>query len=258
MSTERVPFDRAVDFYDQTRGFPPGEEAHITALIARAGELQPETRLLEVGIGTGRIAVPLAQHCRNIYGLDLSLPMMQRLRAKAGNDSIRLVRGDAAALPFPAASFERVLTVHILHLVPDLAAVLAEIARVMSPGGCLLHCKQIGSNVFRPLHDVWNSVLNRQKQAERWSQIESMITAAGWQQIGDKYTHNFERQRSPQNEIDNLKNRISSSTWPLTDEEHSRGLAAVEKAAAEQFADLTQSFTLRETFNLVVYRPLTG
>jgi hypothetical protein len=62
MPPDSVTFNQAADFYDETRGFPPGEEAHVGALVARAGQLTRTSRVLEVGIGTGcpwrRMSVP--------------------------------------------------------------------------------------------------------------------------------------------------------------------------------------------------------
>jgi ubiquinone/menaquinone biosynthesis C-methylase UbiE len=71
MTSDSVVFDRAASFYDETRGFPPGEERSIAALISRVGHLGPDSRVFEIGIGTGRIALPLARHVRAVYGIDL-------------------------------------------------------------------------------------------------------------------------------------------------------------------------------------------
>ena len=47
-----VAFDRAAEYYDQTRGYPPGEEKGVAAIIAQAGNLKADSRVLEIGIGT--------------------------------------------------------------------------------------------------------------------------------------------------------------------------------------------------------------
>ena len=104
MSPESLAFDRAAGFYDETRGFPPGAEQPVAALLCRVGNLTPGSRVLEIGVGTGRIALPLSQHVAAVYGLDLSRPMMARLRAKQADQPVYVAEGDAAQLPFPACS----------------------------------------------------------------------------------------------------------------------------------------------------------
>ncbi len=66
-----ISFDRAVDYYDQTRGFPPGVAEQVAGTAA--GMLAPNSAVIEVGIGTGRIAKPLAAMGYKIFGLDISI-----------------------------------------------------------------------------------------------------------------------------------------------------------------------------------------
>lgn len=49
MNSVSIAFDRAVGFYDQTRGFPPGQERRVAALFVRAGELDRSSYVLEIG-----------------------------------------------------------------------------------------------------------------------------------------------------------------------------------------------------------------
>src|SRR5689334_9977693 len=99
MPSDSVAFDRAAGFYDQTRGFPSGEAQHIGALFAKAGQLTSSSRIMEIGVGTGRIALPLAPHVRQIVGVDLARPMMNRLREKQTTEQIDLVQADITRLP---------------------------------------------------------------------------------------------------------------------------------------------------------------
>src|SRR5579884_4565904 len=77
-----ISFDRAVEFYDATRGYPPGVDEQIADAIAAAVGATAETRFLEMGIGTGRIAFPLIKRGYHYTGIDLSAAMMGRLREK--------------------------------------------------------------------------------------------------------------------------------------------------------------------------------
>jgi ubiquinone/menaquinone biosynthesis C-methylase UbiE len=250
-----VSFDRAASFYDETRGFPPGEETNIAALIARAGELHVDTRLLEIGIGTGRIAAPLTRHCRHIYGVDLSVPMMRHIRDKPGGESIRLAQGDVTSLPFIDSSFDRILIAHVLHLVADLNAAIAEIARVLHPNGYMLHCWNERPDTFKALRAAWEAAMNTQPRADRFEHIPLALENAGWRSTGEPQPYSYELRQSPQDFIDVFKHRKWSSTWALTDEDVERGAGAMQEAAVKTFGDLTSPVTASSAFLVEVYYP---
>jgi SAM-dependent methyltransferase len=130
-----VSFDRAADFYDRTRVLAPDAEAAQTALLvdALAGVAGP---VLEVGVGTGRVAVPLAAAGLPMVGVDLAPAMLARLRAKDG--TLPVVCGDAMRLPVRDGAVGAAVVAHVLHLVADWRAALAELRRVLRPGGVLL------------------------------------------------------------------------------------------------------------------------
>jgi ubiquinone/menaquinone biosynthesis C-methylase UbiE len=130
-----VSFDRAADFYDRTRGLSPELEQAQTELLA--GELAGAARCLEIGIGTGRIGLPLARAGVPVVGVDVSAAMLARLLAKDAT-AVPVAVADARALPFPAGVFDAVLACHVLHLVEFWTDVVDEAVRVLRPGGVLL------------------------------------------------------------------------------------------------------------------------
>jgi SAM-dependent methyltransferase len=80
-------YDLATDMFDP---------AVIDPAVDFLAELAGGGAALELGIGTGRIALPLSQRDVSVYGIDLSPPMVERLRAKPGADSIGVTIGDFA------------------------------------------------------------------------------------------------------------------------------------------------------------------
>jgi len=160
MTTESIKFDRAVEYYDATRGFPPGEEIPVAAMIAQVGHLSPASRVLEIGMGTGRIALPVSQYTGAYYGIDLSRPMLERLKVKQKDERVYPTEGDATRLPFPPNTFDAAVVVHVFHLIPDWRGALNELARVLHPEAALIHCWSVDDNIFRPIWDVWNSVIH--------------------------------------------------------------------------------------------------
>jgi SAM-dependent methyltransferase len=132
-----VPFDRAVEYYDRTRSLSDEAQRASTALLA--AELRQRGRCLEVGVGTGLIALPLARAGVRMVGLDLSAPMLAKMVEKVGGRaSFPLVVGDATSLPFGDGCFGGAILRHVLHLVPRWERAVSELARTISAGGVVI------------------------------------------------------------------------------------------------------------------------
>lgn len=131
-----IVFDRAVAYYDQTRAMPEDRHRAMIDALVREAEIQPNDHALEIGIGTGRIAVSVAEHVRHVAGIDLSEEMMSVLRGKLAQRgmSIDLARANAVELPFPDNCFDVTYAVHVYHLVQNWQAGIAEAMRVTKPG----------------------------------------------------------------------------------------------------------------------------
>jgi SAM-dependent methyltransferase len=129
-----MSFDRAADFYDASRALPRDVQRRLTGMLAT--ELAPRRRCLEIGVGTGRIALPLLAEGVRLVGLDIAPKMLHRLVANAGGyQPFPLCRADVTALPFGQARFDAVLASHVLHLIADWRRVVDEAVRVLRPGG---------------------------------------------------------------------------------------------------------------------------
>ncbi|MFP5298015.1 MAG: class I SAM-dependent methyltransferase [Actinomycetota bacterium] len=130
-----VSFDRASEFYDRTRALsaPVMERLLDTAASELGGR-----HTLEVGVGTGRFALPLAGRGVDVTGIDISETMLARLVRNAGKQPIPLAVADAARLPFADGSFEAAFGVHVLHLISEWGTVLDELARVVAGSGPIL------------------------------------------------------------------------------------------------------------------------
>jgi SAM-dependent methyltransferase len=134
---ESVNFDRAAGFYDATRALPDGAMADLLGTLTP--ELATRQPCLEIGVGTGRIALPLRDRGIRMAGADISEAMLRRLVANAdGVMPFPLVLADATLLPVATEAFGSVLAVHVLHLIPDWRGAVEEAMRVLRPGGALI------------------------------------------------------------------------------------------------------------------------
>jgi demethylmenaquinone methyltransferase/2-methoxy-6-polyprenyl-1,4-benzoquinol methylase len=110
------------------------------AAFARHAPIPSGAKVLDVGCGTAELSLLLARMgASEVVGVDLSEGMIARGREKVARSRfagrIRLQRGDALALPFPDASFDAAASAFVMRNVPDLDRMLAEMTRVVRPGG---------------------------------------------------------------------------------------------------------------------------
>jgi len=129
---ESISFDRIADQYDATRG---GLERGRAVAEAIAPHLTDARRVLEVGVGTGAVAVAMTDMGRDVVGIDLSPEMLHRAHGRLGP---RVANGNAQTLPVADNCVDNAYIVWVLHLVADPGAVARECARVLRPGGRLV------------------------------------------------------------------------------------------------------------------------
>lgn len=142
MSDYRAHNDKIVD--QHTRHAPGyaklvGEMANESrASRAEAIGVRPQDRLLDIACGSGSLTLELAPHIAHATGLDLTPAMLDQARnaqAHCGANNVEWVRGDAASLPFPDETFTLVTCSAAFHHFGNAREILAEMARVCSPGG---------------------------------------------------------------------------------------------------------------------------
>jgi ubiquinone/menaquinone biosynthesis C-methylase UbiE len=132
-----IAFDDAAGYYDETKALSP--DALTATIDMLAAEFAGSGRVLEVGVGTGLLALPLAERGLRVDGVDLSAPMLDVAIAKSpARATVGFTVADATRLPFRDQAFGGAYIRHVLHLVPDWREVLSEAVRVIRPGGTLV------------------------------------------------------------------------------------------------------------------------
>lgn len=99
-------------------------------------------RILDVGCGTGSLtfAIPDAADVATVDGIDFSQVYADRAAALNMDPRIAIRQGDACALPYRNGGFDRALALLVLHHIPDGARAIAEMRRVVRPGGTVAAC----------------------------------------------------------------------------------------------------------------------
>jgi SAM-dependent methyltransferase len=109
--------------------------AALAPLLVGFARLPIEGAALDVGCGTGSLALALTVTGRPVVGLDLALPYLAFARAQPGAEPVRFVRADACALPFAPGCFAGALSQLALNFTADPAAAVREMRRVVRSGG---------------------------------------------------------------------------------------------------------------------------
>ncbi len=261
--SESVVFDRAVEFYDATRGFPPGVEEEMAAAIARHAGLTEESRVLEIGVGTGRIALPLSRHVGRLTGVDLSRPMMQVLRRKQAAEPVELVEGDATRLPFAAATFDLALAIHVLHLVPRWQEAAAEMARVVRPGGAILINRSMSPDTRDEMMHQWHHFLEAHGAGTQAARdvgtrdihaIAALFAMHGFDAVEEGVAAEWPNPRRPADTLDALARRVWSSTWDLPEPAFSRALADLRRWSEARYADQHEVTNETQSFAYSLFR----
>ena len=134
-------FATIADRYDLiTRLLSCGMDQRWKSRLVGISGAAPGVRALDLACGTGDIAFAVAARGASVVGLDVTHRMVELARGKATppRPAPRFVTGDMMALPFPDATFDLVTTGYGIRNVPRIETALAEIRRVLRPGGMVL------------------------------------------------------------------------------------------------------------------------
>lgn len=134
-SDVKVAYRRWAPIYDHTFGMVAAQgRRHVVEIINN----MPKGRVLEVGVGTG-LSLPDYDPSHEIVGVDLSPEMLEKARERIDEDGLGNVTGlyemDAGNLEFVDDSFDIVVAMFVMTVVPDPEKVMRELARVTKPGG---------------------------------------------------------------------------------------------------------------------------
>ncbi len=257
--SDSISFDRAADIYDATRALRPEAQAHVTdAMLAELHRLGAG-RVLEIGVGTGRMARPLAERGIRVCGLDISPRMLARLRDQLGpqHEPPDLMLADAARLPVRARSFRAAVAVHVFHLIPGWRAALRELQRVIEPGGVLMeHYEDSDFGALESGNQKWSELLAARGFQRRHrpdpEEIDEALEGTG-ATVRVETVYEEDVIRTPAQDLVETRARAHSWTWEIPDDLLQACLLDYERWARDFFRDLDRRFTGRVRHQLEVW-----
>jgi len=267
--TSTISFDRVSDVYDATRGLPPGIPEQVTDGILNIVSPTEETKFFEIGIGTGRIAAPIAKKGYLYTGVDISEKMLAELHRKLEGVSHRLtaIKADATSLPFEDNSFDVALTVHVFHLVSAWKQALAEIRRVLKPGSSYLYTH--GTIESKQANKDTNQ--GRLDFQQRWEEIiaaygyplprygateEEVLTELRAQGaiLETVVVAKWKSELTVNKLLQYYQNRVSRHSWHLPDDIFANAFNELQKWSLEHYDSLDYDLSGETQFKIVVVR----
>ena len=260
----------AVD-YDALRGHPSDVSAEIGRAIA--AQLIPGARVLELGVGTGRIALPVAAAGCEVFGVDVSSNMLAALADRIQAEQIQnihLAEADITALPYDDDTFDAALAVHVLHLVADWAGVLKKVRDLVRPGGRLVLGRDwidpesfsgmIRNHFRKTVIEVGTEVMPPGATAAAapsgGAQIVQTLIKLGARPVsqGEVVAAEWTTELTPRQVLDGIRSRDDAESWVLPDEVLSETMRRLDVFAAEQWADPDQPKPVKRRFMLGVFQ----
>jgi ubiquinone/menaquinone biosynthesis C-methylase UbiE len=259
-------FDRVAHIYDATRGLPDDVLQTVTQAIVDATHATTATRFLELGIGTGRIALPMLRFGFPYTGIDVSSEMMSRLMEKvpADADNLTLVNGDITNLPFADGAFDVAMAVHVFHLIPEWRTALGEVRRVLTAEGQLVLAgnEHVGDGPGGALREKWGEIVRelgatgRPRYGDEESVGEWLVESGAL--IAEYHPIRWTREIVPAELIESISRRDYSRSWDIADDIMQEAHRRLLQWAQERYGDLSRPIGSEEEFVFcVAHWPVT-
>ena len=253
MTGGRADYNEIAEVYDQARR---GDKPHLEwwyARLAEAGVLGPGKRFVDLGCGTGRFAIPLAERtgCEAV-GLDKSEEMLAKAREKDVQGRVSWVLGDVEALELEADSYDCALMSLMMHHVRDHLATFKGVWRILRPGGVFLIRQGTLEQILNDaMHRFFPETLEVDlARTPMRMQIEEWLREAGFAEVETELIKQKSAQSSEQ-VLEELGLRVHSALHMIDDGAFYAGLRRAEEFVAEHPDD--ESLT-RDLFTLFVAR----
>lgn len=256
---ETVNFDRAAEFYDDTRDF--ADERASDTLEYLSGELAGRGQVLEIGAGTGALAIPIAARGIDVVGIDVSTAMLAKLREKAAGHTghVRVLEADARRIPFPDGAFGAAYLRHVLHLIPDWPVAAAELCRVVAPGGTVhvdagrdtSEWQEFRTAVIAPMLGPEGYVVGLEVGRDGTDVLNDAFRAAGAEPDGVT-VFSYPNDETWSRVLDEIEARSPSWSWRASDDAIQRMVDAARAWISERFGSLDE--LVSESFEVDWYR----
>ncbi len=238
---KRADYSEIAEVYDQAR---PGDSPHLEwwfKKLAEVGQLGPGRRLVDLGCGTGRWTIPLAERtdCEAV-GLDNSAEMLAKAREKDRQGRVTWVVGDVERLELEPESFDCALMSLMMHHMYDHLTAFRGVYRVLRPMGVfLIRQGTLEQIVNDATHRFWPETVSIDlARTPLRGEIEGWLARAGFEEVQVELVRQTSY-ASNERLLEELRLRVCSVLRMIGNEAFAAGLRRVEDYLCENPGDVS-------------------
>ena len=234
----KFDFQKVAANYDDIHVHSSAVSATIGAYLAQL--VGAGSSILEIGIGTGRIAAPVAANGCRVVGFDVSTGMLHGAAQRGLSD---LVVADMMAMPFANAVFDATLAVHVLHHASDWREVLRESVRVLKPHGLFVEGRDwndpasVAMRMRNKMREVIMDLSPGIRPPGAGAAKQQFLARLGAEPLPEAVAASWQAHASPAQVLAQMQSRTDPETWAIEPALLDATLARVAEWARVEWPD---------------------
>ena len=263
-----LSFDGLTAYYDQTRTFDLNRFGQAMEWLVSRFPPSQFPAILEPGVGTGRIALPLVERGYQVIGVDISEGMLKVCAAQSralGTDSaLCCLRGDAVCLPLRARSFDLCVAVHLFYFISDWRGAVREMLRALKPFGTLILLHTGFGTEVPHLNERYRDMASQLGYAFPTYGVRSTSEVVDYAaSLGraaervDKPEWEWTTKISLPEALEHLRNRAYSFTKDVPDAVHLAVMDSLQREHLNEAASLSVEVEVPNRISIILIRLLT-
>ncbi|MBA3046386.1 MAG: methyltransferase domain-containing protein [Candidatus Thermoplasmatota archaeon] len=236
---KKTDYDIAARDFDRIRGKTATDDKWADAIMCW-GKFEADTRVLDIGCGTGRHSLCVMEVCgAEIYGIDYSAGMLEKANAKSRGT---WMRGDAANLPVPDRTFDRAMIILVLQHVDDEPVAISEAFRVLKPGGRILIATVSHARIKRHITRLFPGLAKI--DLDRFMTVPEMkwhLRNQGFVGLGQHIMRTEPSTERVDDIVERFRRRYISTLALVPEGDFDSGLATFEKLLRKAYGDTVET-----------------
>lgn len=227
----KIDYEKIAQTYDRGRSYSENRLVFWLDILKKYGKLHQHSMVLDIGCGTGRYAVPLAERCScSVVGIDVSKKMLDEGRKKLGSNKVQWICADAEDLPFLKGVFDHCLMSMVVHHIRKKQKGFNEVYRVLVTNGiCLIRtCSHEQLKGFPDYYFFPQALEIDMARIPDVPILETMLSVAGFAQA-HLYEVASPSLKSAEEYLMKLRNKYSSTFYLLSEADFNKGLRKAEE-----------------------------